>query len=47
MNWIEALIGFSPDNGDGSTESAIVFALIVTVILVLTYRRLARYWRGL
>lgn len=46
MNWIEALFGLSPDNGDGSIESAIVFALLVLVILVLAWRQSARYWRG-
>jgi hypothetical protein len=45
MNWLEAFFGLSPDNGDGSFESAIVLALVVAVILVLTGRQSARYWR--
>ena len=38
MDWIEQLLGFSPDGGDGSTEAMIVFAACVAVALVIYAR---------
>jgi hypothetical protein len=29
MDWIEKLIGISPDGGDGTTEAAIVFVCVI------------------
>jgi hypothetical protein len=29
MDWIEKLIGLSPDGGDGTAEAAIVFACVI------------------
>ena len=31
MDWIEKLIGVSPDAGDGSAEAAIVFACAIVL----------------
>jgi len=38
MDWIERLFGISPDGGDGTSEAAIVFALIVIVGAVIAVR---------
>jgi len=38
MDWIEQLLGLSPDGGDGSVEALIVFAF--TLVLAITV------WRG-
>ena len=35
MDWIEQLLGFSPDGGDGTTEVIIVFAACVVVGIIL------------
>jgi hypothetical protein len=32
MDWIEQLLGLSPDGGDGSTELMYLIAFLVTVI---------------
>jgi hypothetical protein len=45
MNWIEALFGLSPDNGDGSFETAVVLSLTALVMAFLMWRPLARQWR--
>jgi hypothetical protein len=41
MDWIEQLLGFSPDGGDGTTEVMIVFVACVVVALVI-YNRVPR-----
>jgi hypothetical protein len=38
MDWIEQLLGFSPDGGDGSTEALIVFACVVVVAAFICAR---------
>ena len=38
MDWIERLIGISPDGGDGSAEAAIVFAGVVLLAAALAWR---------
>jgi hypothetical protein len=40
MDWIERLLGFSPDNGDGSLE-LLLTALAATLLVVAS---LARKW---
>ena len=35
MDWIEQLLGVSPDNGDGTLEMAIGFAVAVAVVLAI------------
>lgn len=35
MDWIERLFGVSPDNGDGTLEMAIAFAVPVAVIILI------------
>ena len=41
MDWIEQLLGFSPDGGDGTTETLIVFAC-VAVVAAFIYARVPR-----
>jgi hypothetical protein len=41
MDWIEQLLGFSPDGGDGTTEAMIVFAGCA-VFAIIIYRRVLR-----
>ncbi|WP_271595924.1 hypothetical protein [Bradyrhizobium sp. CCBAU 25360] len=38
MDWIEQLLGFSPDGGDGTTEATIVLAACVVVAIVIFAR---------
>lgn len=40
MDWIEHLIGISPDHGDGSVETMIATAIIVVLVaaLLVVYR---------
>ncbi|MBR0715028.1 hypothetical protein [Bradyrhizobium liaoningense] len=38
MDWIEQLLGFSPDGGDGTAEAMIVFAACVVVAIVIFAR---------
>lgn len=38
MDWIERLLGFSPDGGDGTTEVIIVFAACVVVAIIIFAR---------
>ena len=38
MDWIEKLIGMSPDGGDGTTEAAIVFACVIVFGAVMVLR---------
>jgi len=45
MNWIEWLLGLSPDNGDGSFETQIVLALGAVMIVLFTWRRRKRQGR--
>jgi hypothetical protein len=35
MDWIERIFGISPDNGDGSAETAVVATACVIVLIVL------------
>jgi hypothetical protein len=35
MDWIERLFGVSPDGGDGTTEAAIVFAVVIVLVAVI------------
>ncbi|WP_164940737.1 hypothetical protein [Bradyrhizobium zhanjiangense] len=41
MDWIEQLLGFSPDGGDGTTEMMIVFAVCV-VVAILAFARMPK-----
>ncbi len=34
MDWIEQWLGFNPDGGDGTIETAIVVALVVVAITI-------------
>jgi hypothetical protein len=43
MNWIEALFGLSPDNGDGSFETTIVLSLTALVMVLLMWRPFVRH----
>lgn len=38
MDWIEQLLGFSPDGGDGTTEAMIVFAACVVAAIIIFAR---------
>lgn len=38
MDWIEQLLGLSPDGGDGSTEMMWLLALVI-VVLAVAWRR--------
>ncbi|TPQ41826.1 hypothetical protein C2U70_02300 [Bradyrhizobium guangdongense] len=38
MDWIEQLLGFSPDGGDGTAEAMIVFAACVVVAVAIFAR---------
>ena len=38
MDWIEQLLGFSPDGGDGSTEAIIVAACCTIVLMLIVFR---------
>jgi hypothetical protein len=38
MDWIERLIGISPDGGDGTTEAAIVFVCVIVFGAVMALR---------
>lgn len=38
MDWMEQLLGFSPDGGDGTAEATIVFAASVVVAIVIFAR---------
>lgn len=38
MDWIERLLGLSPDGGDGSTEMLWLLALVI-VVLAAAWRR--------
>jgi hypothetical protein len=40
MNFIERLVGVSPDGGDGSLETLYLFVIIVVVCMFLGSRRL-------
>lgn len=41
MDWIEQLLGFSPDGGDGTAEAMIVFAASA-VVAVFIYARVPK-----
>jgi hypothetical protein len=43
MDWIEQLLGLSPDGGDGSTELMYLIAFLVTVIAVAWRRGLLAF----
>ena len=38
MDWIEKLFGFAPDGGDGTAETAIVFACVIVLAAVVAVR---------
>jgi hypothetical protein len=38
MDWIERLIGISPDGGDGTTEAAIVFVCVIVFAAIVALR---------
>ena len=38
MDWMEKLIGISPDGGDGTTEAAIVFVCVMVFGAVMILR---------
>ncbi len=38
MDWIERLTGLSPDGGDGTSEAAIVLALVIVLAAVIAMR---------
>ena len=38
MDWIEKLIGLSPDGGDGTTEAAILFLSVIAVGAIMALR---------
>ncbi len=42
MDWLERLLGFSPDGGNGLAEVLIVLAVGIAVTLVVVG---ARWWR--
>jgi hypothetical protein len=47
MNWLEKVLGISPDGGNGATEAAIVIGLALVVAVALAVRvRLGRGWRA-
>jgi len=45
MDWIERLIGISPDGGDGSTEMLYLVAAAAIVVLILGRTVLVRHAR--
>jgi hypothetical protein len=38
MDWIERLIGISPDGGDGTAEAAILFVCVIVFGAVMALR---------
>jgi hypothetical protein len=52
MDWIEKLLGMSPDGGDGTAETAIVLALAIVVAALIILRTpvirqaMRKYWLG-
>jgi hypothetical protein len=38
MDWIEQLLGFTPDGGDGTAEAMIIFAGCVVVAIIIYTR---------
>jgi hypothetical protein len=47
MDWVEKLFGFSPDNGDGSFEAAIVAVCgFLVLAVILSTPRARAYVRG-
>lgn len=38
MDWIERVFGFSPDNGDGSTETFLLMVGVSVAIGIVTWR---------
>jgi hypothetical protein len=38
VDWIEKVIGWSPDAGDGSAEAALVFVCVVLLAAVIVMR---------
>jgi hypothetical protein len=52
MDWIEKLLGMSPDGGDGTAETAIILAFAIVLAAVIGLRvpvirqELRKYWFG-
>ena len=42
MDFIERLLGISPDGGSGATEAVILLALALTVLVALSSRGLVK-----
>ena len=40
MDFIESLLGFAPDNGDGSLEAMIISAVVIVAVLFIFRRRI-------
>ena len=40
MDFIESLLGFAPDNGDGSLEAMIIGAVVIVAALFIFRRRI-------
>jgi hypothetical protein len=40
VDFIESLLGFAPDNGDGSLEAMIIGAVVIVVALFVFRRRI-------
>jgi hypothetical protein len=38
MDWIEKLIGWNPDGGDGSAETAVVLVCVILLAAVIVWR---------
>ena len=38
MDWIEKLIGWNPDGGDGSAETALVLVAVILLAAVIVWR---------
>jgi hypothetical protein len=42
MDWIERTLHVSPDGGNGMLEAAIYIALLIAIVLTVSYLRRAR-----
>jgi hypothetical protein len=40
MDFIESLLGFAPDNGDGSLEAMLIGAVVIVAALFIFRRRI-------
>lgn len=47
MNWLERVLGISPDGGNGATEVAVVLGVALVLALAgAAHKRFARGWRA-